>query len=160
MAFIIDVSARRIVGRRVSKTRHSDFVLAALEHRAAGRSRYRALGGKPRRQLRAGRDDQRALQGRVDPPARAVEDARGGGDRHVELRVLVQPSSIDAGTGLHPTCRSRGKLIPATHRATGIGELTTCPNQPPRIPREVQSAFQGQGDCFFNDSLSYRSLML
>ena len=105
-------------------------------HRAAGRSRYRALSGKPRRQLRqrAGRDVQWDVQGRVDPPARAEEVARGGGDRHAELGVLVQPSSIDGGPGLHPASRSRGKLLPATHRATRLGELTTYPNQPPRFP--------------------------
>ena len=81
---------------------HADFVLDALEqalhdrarlrrrpgppqrsrravrldplHRAAGRGRHRALGRQRRRQLRQrpGRDDQRALQGRGDPSARAL----------------------------------------------------------------------------------------
>ena len=39
-------------------------------HRAAGRGRHRALGGQHGRQLRQrpGRDDQRAVQGRTDPP--------------------------------------------------------------------------------------------
>jgi hypothetical protein len=89
-------------------------------HRAAGRSGDRAPVEKPRRQLRQGvaRDDQRAVQGRVDPPARAVEDARGGGDRLAELGVLIQPSSTDGGTGLHP---------PAEAEANYYRQLTEQP---------------------------------
>jgi hypothetical protein len=57
-----------------------------------------------------------------------------GGDRHAELGVLVQPSPSDGRSGLHPTRRSRGKLLAATHWATCLGELTTYPNQPPQYP--------------------------
>ena len=49
--------------------RGSQYVVDPL-HRAPGRGRHRALGRQRRRQLRqrAGRDDQRPVQGRGDPP--------------------------------------------------------------------------------------------
>ena len=87
------------------------------------------------------RDDQRAVQDRTDPQGRAMENARGGGDRHAELGVLVQPSSIDGGSGLHPAGRSRGKLIPVTHRAACLEGLTTCPQPASANPGAVQSSF-------------------
>ena len=107
VAFVIDVFARRIVGWRVSSSMQTDFVLDALEqalysagqpsemadwsitatgfairlhplHRAAGRSRHRAVGGQHGRQLRqrVGRDHQRSVQGRTHPPAGTMEVLR------------------------------------------------------------------------------------
>jgi putative transposase len=100
VAFVIDAYARRIVGWRVSRTAHASFVLDALEQallerrpvhrdglvhhsdrgsqyvsiRYTGRNRHRTVCGQCRRQLRErpGRYDQRPLQGRVRPSARAM----------------------------------------------------------------------------------------
>lgn len=63
-----------------------------------------------------------------------MESARSHGDRDAELGVLVQPSSFDGRSGLHPAGRSRGKPLPSTHRAACLCELTSCPKQPPRLP--------------------------
>ena len=64
--------------------------------RAAGRSRHRALGGQHGRQLRqrAGRDHQRAVQGRDHSPPRALEDARGGRTGDAGVGLVVQPPSL------------------------------------------------------------------
>jgi hypothetical protein len=47
--------------------------------------------------------------------------------------VLASPSPLDGKSGLHPTGRSRGKLLPATHGETRLRGPTTSPNQSPRI---------------------------
>lgn len=102
VAFVIDVFARYIVGWRVSRSMHTEFVLDALEqalwerqpernaliHHSDRGSQYVSIryserlseaGIEPsvssRGQLRqrAGRDHQRALQGRSHPPARTLE---------------------------------------------------------------------------------------
>ena len=115
VAFVIDAYARRIVGWRVSRSAHAGFVLDALEQalherkpvsgalvhhsdrgvqyvsikytQRLGRGRPCAVGRQRRRQLRqrARRDDQRALQGRGDPSARAVALAGGGRVRHARM---------------------------------------------------------------------------
>ena len=120
VAFVIDAYARRIVGWRGQRSAHAGFVLDALEqalhdrkpvsrrprpslrsrrpvrldqvHGATGRGRPRAVRRQRRRQLRqrARRDDQRALQGRGDPSARAVAIARGRRVRHARMGRLVQ----------------------------------------------------------------------
>lgn len=77
VAFVVDVFARRIVGWRVSASMHTDFVLDALEQALYARQ--------------PGRDDQRTVQGRVDPPAGALEDPGIRRTGHARMGVLVQP---------------------------------------------------------------------
>ena len=59
------------------------------------------------RQLRQrfGGDDQRAVQGGVDPPPGALEDKGGGCTGHVGMGVLVQSPSIAGAHRLHSACR-------------------------------------------------------
>ena len=84
VAFVIDAHARRIPrsgcarpGRRARAPQRPRVAIprAAL-HRAPGRGRRRALGRRRRRLLwrRAGRDGHRPVQGRGDPPARAIAE--------------------------------------------------------------------------------------
>ena len=66
---------------------------------------------------------QRALQGRGDSPARAVEDEAGGGTGHAGMGGLVQSPSIDGAAGLRPAGRVQGQL-PSTTRWSGRDRLT------------------------------------
>ena len=162
VAFVIDVFARRIVGWRVSATAHTAFVLDALEqalyergpispdrlihhsdrgvqirvnplHRAPDRSGHPTLRGQRRRLLRQrpGRDDQRTVQGRGDPSA-VVEKPGSSRARHLRMGGLVQPSPAAGAHWQHPTGRSRGKLLSATHRVC-YGSMTQT-QQPPGFP--------------------------
>jgi len=155
VAFVIDVFARRIVGWRVSRSMRSDFVLDALEqalfdrqpersealvhhsdrglhpvHRTARRGRYRTLCGQSWRQLRQrlGRDHQRAVQGRIDPPPGTLEDHRIGGTGHAGMGVLVQSPPSAGGHRIYSACRSRGKILSATRRGNHFGGVNL--NQP------------------------------
>ena len=184
VAFVIDVNvfARRIVGWRVSRSMHTDFVLDALEqalharqpgqddalihqqrprravrldplHRTSAGGRHRAIGRQHRRQLRQrlGRDHQRPVQGRVDPPACALEDAGGAGTGHAGMGGLVQPSAPPRTDRL--PAAGRGQLPSSTRRA-GRGGLTHT-NGPPRFPGRFSSVTSGfAADCVVSVSLS------
>ena len=127
VAFVIDVFARRIVGWRVSRSMHTDFVLDALEqalydrqperdnsliHHSDRGSQYVSIRYSERLAeagiepsvgskgdsyeceacpwvQRAGRDNQRAVQGRTDPQTCALEEPRGRGTRHPGMGSLV-----------------------------------------------------------------------
>lgn len=54
---------------------------------------------------RAGRDHQRAVQGRDHSQARALEDARRGRTRHAGVGLVVQPPSLAGTDRLHPASR-------------------------------------------------------
>ncbi|MEN4921065.1 IS3 family transposase [Achromobacter spanius] len=113
VAFVIDVYARRIVGWRMSKSMTTDFVLDALEqalyarqpgnegsltHHSDRGSQYVSIryserlaeagiepsvGSRGQLRQRLGRDDQRSVQSRTDPPSRALK-----GRESVELAIL------------------------------------------------------------------------
>lgn len=136
VAFVADVYARRIVGWRVSRSMQTDFVLDALEqalydrqpaahaltapfrqgqsirqhplHRTPGPGGHTALGGQSGRQLRqrAGRDHQRAVQGRADSPPGPLEDQGIRGAGHPAMGALVQPCPIAHADWGHPSGRS------------------------------------------------------
>ena len=55
---------------------------------------------------RAGRDDQRAVQGGTDPPARPVEDAGSGGTGNAGMGGVVQPRQAARTHRLYPARRS------------------------------------------------------
>jgi transposase InsO family protein len=121
--FVLDALEQALYARRGQRdgelVHHSEPRLAVrLDSllRAAGRSRHRTLGGQHRRQLRqrAGRDDQRAVQGRADPSAGALQDTRGRRAGHARMGLVVQPPSTARALGIHPAGRSRGKLLAAT----------------------------------------------
>jgi transposase InsO family protein len=78
VAFVIDVFARRIVGRRVSRTAHADFVLDALEQ--ALHDRRPAKGGLIHhgdrgRQYVAIRHTERLLEAGIEPSVGSVGDS-------------------------------------------------------------------------------------
>ena len=135
VAFVIDVFARRIVGWRVSSSMRTDFVLDALEqalydrqpersdaliHHSDRGSQYVSIryterlaeagiepsvGSRGDSLQRPGRDDQRAVQGRVDPPPGTLEDQGVRGTSHPAMGALVQPPPTAGATRLHSTCR-------------------------------------------------------
>jgi len=72
-------------------------------------ARDRQLGRQWRQ--RPGRDNQRSLQGRMDPSPGALEDSRLVGARDARMGVLIQPSPTAGAHRLHPTCRGSGKLL-------------------------------------------------
>ena len=142
VAFVIDVYARRIVGWKVSRTAHTDFVLDALEqalharrkvndasliqrsrvairiyslHRTPRRSRHRAIRRQRRRFLRqrTGRDDQRAIQSRSDPSP-IVEEPGSGRTGYPGLGGLVQSSPTAGADWEHPASRSGSELLSPT----------------------------------------------
>ena len=158
VAFVVDVYARRIVGWKASTLMTTDFVLDALEQalharkregelihhsdrggairehplqRAPGRGRDRTVGGQRGGFLRqrAGRDDQRAVQGRGDPSP-VMAQPRAGGTGHAGLGALVQPQAIAGADRACPASGSRSGLLSATHRS-GQGGLTQT-KRPPR----------------------------
>ena len=122
VAFVIDVYARYIVGWRVSRSMHTDFVLDAMEQALYARqpdrntlihhsdravcfdslfgtswgSRYRALRRQQGRQLRqcARRDHQRPLQGGNHSPTRPLEVQGGRRAGNAPMGLVVQSSSI------------------------------------------------------------------
>ena len=61
--------------------------------------------------------DQRALQGRADPPPSAMEDQGGGGDGHPGMGALVQHPSPARTHRLCAARRGRGKRLPATRQS-------------------------------------------
>jgi putative transposase len=78
MAFVIDVFARRIVGWRVSRTAHADFVLDALEQ--ALHDRRPAKGGLIHHSDRGGqyvaiRYTERLLEAGIEPSVGSVGDS-------------------------------------------------------------------------------------
>ena len=82
-----------------------------------GRGRCRALGGQQGRQPRqcVGRWDQRAIQGRIDLPPRAVKNQRGGRTGRRGMGSLVQQPSPARTHRLHSIGRwlrqtTKGKL--------------------------------------------------
>jgi len=103
-------------------------------HRAPGRSRHRAVRRQCRRQLRqrVGRDHQRPLQGRGDPPARALAVVRSRRVRQPRMGRLVQPSPAAGAHRQHSPGRSGRPLLryarPSTH-----GSVTQT-KQPPGNP--------------------------
>jgi putative transposase len=141
VAFVVDVYARCIVGWRVSSSMRTDFVLDALEqalyarrperdalvHHSDRGSQYVSIRYSERL-AEAGiepsvgskgdsydnalvRDDQRALQGRGDPPAIQLEDPRGGRDGDARMGLVVQPPSLAGTHRLRPAGRGRSGLL-------------------------------------------------
>lgn len=102
--------------------------------RAARRGRPCALRRQRWRQLRqrARRDDQRALQSRGDPSARAVAVAGGRRVRDPRVgRLVQQPPPARAGRQ-HPAGGSRSQLL---RRSGGTGtRRMTQTKRPPTIP--------------------------
>lgn len=102
-------------------------------HRAAGRGRHRALPRQRRRLLRqrAGRDDQRPVEDRADPPAR-VKESRSARTGNAGLGERVQPQRLPGLIGnTPPTHQNRVALVSATSRA-GAGSVTQT-KQPPEF---------------------------
>ena len=124
VAFVIDAFARRSVGWRVSRSAQAGFVLGALEQalherrpmQGGGLVHHSDRGGNtspcatrtvsPRQALsprsaargqlrqRPRRNHQRPVQGRGDPPARAVAHAGSRRVRHAGVGRLVQPPPV------------------------------------------------------------------
>ena len=135
VAFVIDVYARRIVGWRVSSSMRTDFVLDALEQALYARQPERdgslvchsdrgsqyvsiryterlaqagiepSVGSKGDSYDNACRDDQRAVQGRIDPSASPMEDQGVGGAGYPPMGVMVQPPPAARTHRLHPAGR-------------------------------------------------------
>jgi putative transposase len=85
--FVLDALEQALFDRQPERSEalvhHSDRGIAVCLHpihRAARRGWYRALCGQSWRQLRQrfGRDDQRTVQGRIDPPSCTLEEHRIG----------------------------------------------------------------------------------
>ena len=92
-------------------------------HRAAGRSRRRQQRRIQRRFLRQrpGRELQRALQDRADPPPWALEERRPRRMGHPHLRRLVQQPPHPQRDRQDPAGRVRGELLPSDCNArTGV----------------------------------------
>ena len=141
VAFVIDAYARRIVGWRVSRTAHASFVLDALEqalrdrrpahrgglvHHSDRGSQYISIK-YTERLVEAGvepsvvsvgdsydnsrRDDQRSLQGRDHPSARAMTVVRSRRVRDDGMGGLVQQRAALGAHRQHLAGRSRGTLL-------------------------------------------------
>jgi putative transposase len=140
VAFIIDAFSRFLVGWQASRSLRTDLALDALEmaiwrrrgrldglvHHSDRGSQYLSIRyterlaeagavtsvGSQRRLVRqrAGRDDHRAVQDRVDPPARRLEGDRRGRVRHLGVGRLVQPPPAPGADRLHPAGRVRGHI--------------------------------------------------
>jgi hypothetical protein len=117
--FVLDALEQALHARRRSDDEglihHSDRGAAVRVdplYRALGRSGYRAVGGQRGRQLRqrAGRDDQRPVQGRGDPSA-LVADSGSRGTGHARLGGLVQQHALAGADREHPAGRSRSRLL-------------------------------------------------
>jgi putative transposase len=123
--FVLDALEQALYARQPERDgsliHHSDrgsqYVSDPLQ-RAPGRGGHRALGGQQGRQLRQrlGRDDQRAVQGRDDPPARAVEDPES-----VELATLEWVSWFNNHRLLEPI----GYIPPAEAEANYYRQLAS-----------------------------------
>ncbi len=83
-------------------------------HPTPGRRGRGDLGRLQGRQLRqcAGRGDQRALQGRADPPPWSLADRQPGRAGHPRMGAVVEPAPPARRPRSHPTCRTRSQLLP------------------------------------------------
>ena len=98
-----------------------------------------------------GRDDQRPLQGRGDPPARTVAQLRSRRVRYPRVGQLVQPSPAARTHRQHPACRSRRTVLccRGQHR---YGSVTHNP-MPPANPGRFRVHRNGSYPAHVN---SYR----
>ena len=96
--FVLDALEQALYDRKPSDDGHGLIITRTVGRNtcpsataSAWPGWHRALVGLQGRQLRQrpGRDDQRALQGRSDPSARAVEDQAGGGTGNAGMGRLV-----------------------------------------------------------------------
>jgi Integrase core domain len=178
VAFVIDVFARRTVGRRVSSSMRTDFVLDAPEQALCARqperdssfihhsdrgSQYASIryserlakagikpsvGSKGDSYERSGRDDQRAVQGRTDPSPRAVEDEGGRRIGHARMGRLVQQPSPARTYRLHTSRKGWGKLLPASRQSSQRCGGLTQTKQPPRNPGRFRKARSSRAGGF------------
>jgi transposase InsO family protein len=121
--FVLDALEQALYARRAERdgdlVHHSDrgsqYVSIRYSERLAQAGIEPSVGstGGQLRQ-RAGRDHQRAVQGRDHSPAQALEDTRGGRVGHPRVGRVVQPPSLARAHRLHPAGRSRGELLATT----------------------------------------------
>ena len=143
VAFIIDVFARRIVGWRVSRTAHADFVLDALEQ--ALHDRRPVKGGLIHHSDRGSQYvailyTARLLEAGIEPSVGSVGDsydnALAGWTHCVQQQRPVQDRG-DPPT--RPVAQSGGRRV----RHLGVGRLVQQP-PPPRAGRQ-HVACRGRG---------------
>ena len=143
VAFIIDVFARRIVGWRVSRTAHADFVLDALEQALHDRRPVRGslIHHSDRgRQYVAIRYTERLLEAGIEPSVGSVGDsydnALAGWTHCVQQQRPVQDRGDPAP---RPLALPGGRRV----RHPGVGGLVQQP-PPPRANRQ-HAACRGRG---------------
>ena len=153
--FVLDALEQAIHQRRPEKgaglVAHSDRGSQYLAIRYTERLAEAGIApsvGSTGRQLRqrAGRDRDRALQDRGDPPPRALARPRGGRVRHPRVGPLVQPPSAPRADRTRPARRGRGRLPRADgrHERSGITQTKSPPANPGR--------FTGSAACSLSSS--------
>ena len=147
--FVLDALEQALYARQPERDggliHHSRPRLAVRLHplqRAAGRSRHRAVGGQQGRQLRqrAGRDDQRAVQGRGHPSP-SLEDQGGGRAGHARMGVVLRRNGVrevlESAPGHAPVSgRSRSRQGRGTTPSPAAAQASTRDaNRPAQIWR-------------------------